>query len=49
MAKRDTGVGKMRKTHSRKTKKRLEAKRVMLEMKAKKPRDRKQKKQNSKV
>jgi hypothetical protein len=33
MAKRSTGVGKPRKTHSPKTKKRLEAKRVMLEAK----------------
>jgi hypothetical protein len=31
MAKRDTGVGKHKKAHSRKTKKRLEVKRVMLE------------------
>jgi len=30
MAKRSTGVGKMKKTHSHKTKKRLEAKRAML-------------------
>ncbi|HUD09890.1 MAG TPA: hypothetical protein VMR77_03780 [Patescibacteria group bacterium] len=30
MAKRDTGVGKMKKTHSYKTKKRLEVKRQML-------------------
>jgi hypothetical protein len=36
MAKRDTGVGKKRKTHSHKTKKRLEIKRLMLEAKAKK-------------
>ncbi|MFH0950972.1 MAG: hypothetical protein V1765_00670 [bacterium] len=36
MAKRDTGVGKRRKTHSPKTKKRLEIKRLMLETKAKK-------------
>ncbi len=34
MAKRSTGVGKMKPTHSRKTAKRLEAKRVMLEEKA---------------
>jgi hypothetical protein len=34
MAKRDTGVGKMKKTSSYKTKKRLEIKRVMLELKA---------------
>lgn len=34
MAKRLTGVGKPRKTHSKKTAKRLEAKRVMLEAKA---------------
>lgn len=33
MAKRLTGVGKPRKTHSKKTAKRLEAKRVMLEEK----------------
>ena len=31
MAKRRTGVGKYRKTHSQKTKKRLEIKRLMLE------------------
>jgi hypothetical protein len=37
MAKRDTGVGKMRKTHSKKTKKRLEIKKQMLAMKAMKP------------
>lgn len=30
MAKRATGVGKMKKSHSYKTKKRLEAKRLML-------------------
>jgi len=36
MAKRNTGVGKPRKTHSHKTAKRLEIKRVMLEEKAKK-------------
>jgi len=30
MAKRSTGVGKRRKTHSHKTKKRLEVKRLML-------------------
>jgi hypothetical protein len=30
MAKRDTGVGKHRRSHSHKTKKRLEAKKVML-------------------
>ena len=30
MAKRTTGVGKMKKSHSHKTKKRLEAKKVML-------------------
>jgi hypothetical protein len=35
MAKRSTGVGKPRKTHSHKTKKRLEAKRLMLEAKMK--------------
>jgi len=34
MAKRDTGVGKKRKTHSHKTAKRLEIKRIMLEEKA---------------
>ena len=38
MAKRRTGVGKRRKTHSHKTKKRLEIKRLMLEAKAKKRR-----------
>lgn len=37
MAKRPTGVGKMKKTHSHKTKKRLAAKAAMLaERKAKK-------------
>lgn len=36
MAKRDTGVGKKKKSKSHKTAKRLEAKRVMLEEKAKK-------------
>ncbi|MDP1706226.1 MAG: hypothetical protein Q8L36_00135 [bacterium] len=36
MAKRRTGVGKPRKTHSPKTKKRLEVKRLMLEAKASK-------------
>ena len=36
MAKRDTGVGRRRKTNSHKTAKRLEIKRVMLEEKAKK-------------
>ncbi len=30
MAKRDTGVGKMKKSHSHKTAKRLEIKRLML-------------------
>lgn len=38
MAKRTTGVGKHKKTHSHKTKKRLEIKRLMLEKKAKKKR-----------
>jgi len=33
MAKRSTGVGKMKKSHSHKTAKRLEIKRVMLEEK----------------
>lgn len=36
MAKRDTGVGKGKKSHSHKTAKRLEIKRVMLEERAKK-------------
>jgi len=36
MAKRSTGVGKMKKTHSHKTAKRREIKRVMLEEKANK-------------
>lgn len=36
MAKRSTGVGKKKKTHSHKTAKRLEAKRIMLEEKANK-------------
>jgi hypothetical protein len=30
MAKRDTGVGKMKRAHSYKTKKRLEAKKIMI-------------------
>jgi hypothetical protein len=34
MAKRSTGVGKRRKTSSHKTAKRLEVKRLMLEVKA---------------
>jgi len=38
MAKRATGVGKMKKTSSYKTKKRLEAKRLMLEEKTSKNR-----------
>ena len=38
MAKRDTGVGKMKRTHSYKTKKRLETKRQMLTEKASKNR-----------
>ena len=36
MAKRDTGVGKKKKSRSHKTAKRLEIKRVMLEEKANK-------------
>jgi hypothetical protein len=36
MAKRKTGVGRYRKSHSHKTKKRLEIKRLMLEAKANK-------------
>jgi hypothetical protein len=36
MAKRRTGIGKPRRTHSPKTAKRLEAKRIMLEAKAEK-------------
>ena len=36
MAKRRTGIGKMKKTHSPKTKKRLEIKRLMLEERANK-------------
>jgi len=38
MAKRSTGVGKKKKSHSHKTAKRLEVKRLMLENKAKKKR-----------
>lgn len=38
MAKRDTGIGKKKKSHSHKTAKRLEIKRLMLEEKAKKRR-----------
>jgi hypothetical protein len=34
MAKRDTGVGKMKRSHSYKTKKRLEAKKEMLTRRA---------------
>jgi hypothetical protein len=34
MAKRSTGIGKRKKTHSHKTAKRLEIKRLMLEKKA---------------
>jgi len=41
MAKRKTGVGKRRKTHSHKTKKRLEIKRLMLEEKANKKKKKK--------
>ncbi len=36
MEKRATGIGKRRKSHSHKTKKRLEIKRLMLEAKAEK-------------
>lgn len=36
MAKRSTGVGRKKGRHARKTPKRLEAKRLMLEAKAKK-------------
>jgi hypothetical protein len=36
MAKRTTGVGKNKKSHSRKTKKRLEIKKIMLDEKKKK-------------
>jgi hypothetical protein len=36
MAKRSTGLDKHKRTHSRKTKKRLEIKRLMLEAKANK-------------
>lgn len=36
MAKRETGVRKNKKSHSHKTKKRLEIKKTMLEAKAKK-------------
>jgi len=39
MAKRKNGVGKMKKTHSHKTKKRLAIKRAMLEAKNKKMRN----------
>ncbi len=38
MAKRKNGVGKIRKTHSHKTKKRLEIKKAMLEEKKNKKR-----------
>ncbi len=44
MAKRKNGVGKMRKTHSHKTKKRLAVKKVMLaEKKAKQSKNKKHK------
>lgn len=36
MAKRQTGVGKMKRSHSYKTKKRLEVKRLMIEARTKK-------------
>lgn len=39
MAKRPTGVGKMKRSHSRKTKKRLEAKHAMLLAKGRKGRN----------
>lgn len=38
MAKRETGIGKNKKSHSHKTKKRLEIKRIMLKAKASKKR-----------
>jgi len=41
MAKRLTGVGKSKPSHSHKTKKRLEIKRVMLETKAAKKKSKK--------
>ena len=41
MAKRITGIGKKRRSHSHKTKKRLEVKKVMLEEKAKKKSEKK--------
>lgn len=41
MAKRDTGVGKRKKSRSKKTPKRLAAKKRMLELKAMKPAARK--------
>jgi len=41
MAKRSSALGKHKKSHSRKSKKRLEIKRLMLEAKAKKRRHRK--------
>ncbi len=44
MAKRDTGVGKHIKSHSHKTKKRLEAKRAMLVEKAAKRKKKSKKK-----
>lgn len=43
MAKRDTGVGKQKKSHSYKTKKRLEIKRLMLEAKPKRGKKKKHK------
>ena len=43
MAKRKTGVGKSKKSHSHKTAKRLEAKRLMLEEKANKKNKKKRK------
>ena len=41
MAKRQTGVGNMKKSHSKKTPKRLAVKKRMLELKAMKPAARK--------
>lgn len=44
MAKRETGVGKRKKIHSYKTKKRLEIKRKMLEERASKKKHKQKKK-----
>ena len=49
MAKRSTGIEKMKKSHSKKTKKRLEAKRAMLLAKAEKRRKARKSKQKGRT